>query len=109
MRRIGKENLSNIVPRVLSLIRASPYLKLVGNRLLFNANLQDINFLEENGFRFNYEPEFAFAPASKTYCIEVSFVYWCDLFMRYSNPNFKNENKFVNELRTPLFGFEPKV
>lgn len=109
MRNIGKENLSNIVPRVLGLIRASPYLNLIGNRLLFNANLQDINFLEENGFRFNYEPEFAFVRENKTYSIEVSFVYWCDLFMRYSNPRFKNENKFVNELRTPLFGFEPKV
>lgn len=109
MRRIGKENLSNIVPRVLSLIRASPYVKLIGTRLLFNATLADIDFLEENGFRFNYEPEFQFSPASKTYAIEVFLPYASDMFLRYCSPHFKNENKFVNELRTPLIGFESKI
>lgn len=109
MRNIGKENLANIMPRVLSLMRDTPYLNLHGKRLYFRCAIQDLNFLEENGFRFDYEQELKFDDESASYVVDVSANYLFDMFLRWQNPKFKNSYRFLNELRTPIIHFESQV
>lgn len=116
MNYTGKENVSNIVPRVLSLIRDSPSVEVFGRYLTFFCGIQDINFLEENGLLFNYQKQFAFYGSQNSFVVMLNLNYWLDMFLRFQCPMYKTflpkdyrERLKKYELRAPIDNSEPSL
>lgn len=107
---IGKECISNIVPRVLSLLRSSSAVYVFGRYLVVNCTLQDIYYLEENGFLFNWHKKFAFEDFKDNYEIMINLNYWIDMFLRFQSSSYKSflpsnyRETLKNELRKTSCG-----
>ena len=86
---IGKEDVSNIVPRVLSLIRDSPKVQVFGRYLELFCGIQDINYLEEKGFIFLFDKQFGFDSTNQFFVMFIDLNYWLDLFLRFQSANYQ--------------------
>lgn len=110
MSYIGKENIANIVPRVLSLIRDSPKVSVFGRYLELFCGVQDINYLEENGFIFVYDKQFGYDLSGLSFVVFIDLNYWLDMFLRFQSANYKtflpkdyrDRVKKCYELRAPI-------
>lgn len=116
MNCIGKEDLANLVPRVLSLIRDSSSVEVFGRYLTFHCGIQDINFLEEKGLLFNYQKQFGFYGTQDSFVVMLNLNYWFDMFLRWQCPMYKTflpkdyrERLKKYELRTPIDNPEPSL
>lgn len=117
MSYIGKEDISAIVPRVLSIIRASPSVRVFGRFLEVFCGIQDINFLEEKGFLFIYDKQFGFSCDRSSFVLLIDLNYWTDMFLRFQSNSYKSflpkdyrkRVKKSYELRTPFVDSESQV
>lgn len=106
----GKEDISNIVPRVLSLIRDSPKVSVFGRYLEIFCGIQDINYLEEKGFIFLFDKQFGFDSLNQSFVMFIDLNYWLDMFLRFQSTNYnsflpkdyRERVKKSYELRAPI-------